>query len=541
MAKKIILLVTIWCVMLNLVDISYALSPPNVDSVEISGERSIKMQVGDTITLEATAISNGVDYAYMTWITDADGIVEINGEYDKKLLPPVGTVDITALNTGVVEVIVCANLEATAPEVGINEWSDATDKITVTVYENVTFPQKYEVWNNGEYTGISLLLAYDVSNIKPVLYINIKDISKLGLNVEDFVGGIIVSNNIKKSKVMFDSEVLNIDSYSFQTPIISTTKEHFLMLDIIGKCFSDGYSGSRVDDVWRIYLTVDSVSGNNVPAISVQSTVFNFEHSIYTIQLKNTSYNEADNVNIYTGYYSKDGTLLDLKTSNIYNLKAKDELTTFMPISKFFNTAAKCKIMLWNDNLQPIGEVVTIKDFVYDKNIAVPENKEIIFSDVPTNHKYYEAIYIMHNQKLNAGMFNGYEDGTYKPDDYMLKSEFAHSLVTMLGMQVRNMNIDCNLKDVPISHWCKNAIGFLVSNNIMDTENKYFYPNNEITLNEVLTVCLRVLGESEVEIDTIMPLANQHNLLTNVNTDELKITRGNFTQIAYNFMNEYCK
>lgn len=541
MTKKIILFATILCVILNLMGTSYALSPPNVESVEISGERTIKMNVGDTITLEATAVPSGLDYAYMTWITDVDGIVQINGDYDKKLSPPVGTIDITALNVGVVEVIVCANLEAYPPELGIDEWSDATDRITITVCEEVSSPQKYELWNNGECTEVSLLKYY-VSNLNPILYINIKDISRLGLNVEDTEGGIIISNDVKKAKVIFDAEVLNLDSYSFENPVINTSKEHFLMLDIIGKCFSDEYRGSRVDDVWRIYLSVGLDSGyNKPPSISVQSTVFNFDYNVYTIQLKNISYSGADVVNIYTAYYSQDGTLLDLKTSKIYNLKAKDELITFMPISDFFNQSAKCKIMLWNEKMQPIGEGVTIKDFVYDKNITVSENKEIIFTDISANHKYYEAIYIMHNQDLNAGMFNGYEDGTYRPDEYMLKSEFAHSLVAMLGIQVRNINVDCNLKDVQSSHWCKSAIGYLVSNNIMDAKNEYFYPNNEITLNEVLTVFLRILGEKNITTDTIIMLANQHNLLTNVNTEELEITRGNYTQIAYNFMNEYCK
>ncbi len=537
---------TVFIIMITIVlnlfgNISYALTPPNVDSVKISSENTIKMNIGDTITLEATAIPNGVDYAYMTWITDVDGIVEINGEYDKKLSPAIGTVDITALTAGVVQVIVCANLEAYPPDVDIDEWSDATDRITITVCENVSLPQKYELWNNGEYAEVSLLKSYG-SNLNPTLYINIKDISKLGLNVEEIEGGIIISNNIKKAKVMFDAEVLNLDAYSFETPILSTSKEHFLLLDIIGKCFSDGYSGSRVDDVWRIYLSVGLASGyNKPPSISVQSTVFNFDYNVYTIQLKNISYSEANIVNIYNAYYSKDGTLLDLKVGKVYNLKAKDELVTFMPISDFFNSSATCKIMLWNDKMQPIGEGVTIKDFVYDKNITVPENKEIIFNDIPANHKYYEAIYIMHNQDLKAGMFNGYEDGTYRPDDYMLKSEFAHSIVKMIGIQLEKINVDYTLKDVSSSHWCKTAIGFLVSNNIMDAENEYFYPNNEITLNEVLTAFLRILGEKNITTDKIMMLANQHNLLTNVNTEELEITRGNYTQIAYNFMNEYCE
>ncbi len=536
MVKRIILFTILCFFVLNFICTSYALSPPYISSVQIADEDLIEMKVGDTLTLEATAITHGVNYAYLAWGTDIDGIVAIRA-YDEKVSPPTGTVTITALNAGVVEIIVGANLESYAPEYDVELWADVTDRIKITVFEDTIFPKKYEIWNNGEYSGISSLLTYyNPDN----LYINVKDISKLGLLVEDIKGGIIVSNDIKKVKVMYDAEVLELDSYKFETPVISLSDEHFLMLDIIGKCFSDTYRGTRVDDVWRIYLEVNSVSATKLPSIEVQSTVFNFDYGFYTIQLKNNSNYEADSVNIYTAYYSKNGTLLDTTISNIYTMKAKDELVTFIPISHFIKTAAKCKIMIWNDEMQSIGKVVSIKNLVYDKTITVPDNKEIIFADVPTDYKYYDAIYVM-SQQFDIGSFNGYEGGTYRPYAYMLKSEFAYSLTKMLGMQVQGINVDCNLKDVPASHWCKNAIGFLVSNKIMEADNKYFYPNDEITLDEVLTALVKVLGESEVSGDTVMTLADQYNLLTNVATEELKITRGNFTQIAYNFMNEYCK
>ena len=231
---------------------------------------------------------------------------------------------------------------------------------------------------------------------------------------------------------------------------------------------------------------------------------------------------------------------MDVTISEVYNLNAKDELTTLIPVSEYFTVASKCKIMLWDDALQPVGEITVVKNYSYDTNVTIPEPKEMIFSDIPTNHKYYDAIYVM-NKQGNIGLFHGYEDGTYRPDASMLKSEFAYSLAKMLGIQVDTVKVDCNLKDLPASHWCKNAIGFLVSNHIMDADNKYFYHNDEITLNEVLLAFLRAFGEEKVEPDTIMTLANQHKLLTNANRNEHIITRGNFAQIAYNFMNEYSK
>ena len=46
---------------------AYALEPPSMYSVKISGEKTVTMEVGDTLTLTAEAVSCGFDCAYYYW------------------------------------------------------------------------------------------------------------------------------------------------------------------------------------------------------------------------------------------------------------------------------------------------------------------------------------------------------------------------------------------------------------------------------------------------------------------------------------------
>lgn len=57
-------------------------------------------------------------------------------------------------------------------------------------------------------------------------------------------------------------------------------------------------------------------------------------------------------------------------------------------------------------------------------NIQYKEVKCMKFKDVPTNHWAYEAI----NKLAELGIVNGYEDGSFKPDEAVTRAELATML-----------------------------------------------------------------------------------------------------------------
>ncbi len=59
------------------------------------------------------------------------------------------------------------------------------------------------------------------------------------------------------------------------------------------------------------------------------------------------------------------------------------------------------------------------------------------FSDVPPSHRNYEAV----SSLAQAGVVNGYEDGTFRPDEPVLRAQFAKMVVNLLGLPVSEADV----------------------------------------------------------------------------------------------------
>ena len=84
---------------------------------------------------------------------------------------------------------------------------------------------------------------------------------------------------------------------------------------------------------------------------------------------------------------------------------------------------------------------------------------EMPFSDVSTDGPVAKAII----EVTNAGLFNGYEDGTFKPDKSMIRSEGATVINKLLKRVPDTTTISTSdqvrfFPDVPKTHWAYNQI-----------------------------------------------------------------------------------
>src|SRR5690606_13766736 len=80
-----------------------------------------------------------------------------------------------------------------------------------------------------------------------------------------------------------------------------------------------------------------------------------------------------------------------------------------------------------------------------DKNVYINNG---IFIDVSTNHWANEAIESMSNR----GIINGYEDGSFKPEAYLSREEFAKLITLTFGMEIEDVDIP-TFSDVDKSSW----------------------------------------------------------------------------------------
>jgi len=65
------------------------------------------------------------------------------------------------------------------------------------------------------------------------------------------------------------------------------------------------------------------------------------------------------------------------------------------------------------------------------------------FSDVPVDHPYYDAIEGM----AAANVINGFPGGTFRPDDLVIRQQFAKMIVLALGLPVSEQDV-CTFPDV---------------------------------------------------------------------------------------------
>ncbi len=120
-----------------------------------------------------------------------------------------------------------------------------------------------------------------------------------------------------------------------------------------------------------------------------------------------------------------------------------------------------------------------------------------IFWDVDPDSTYRKAIVRLSRNNI----FNGYEDGSFRPEDFLTRAEFC-----VLATRIMNAdNIDLyefSCKDVSASHWGSKYIGYCVSMGIFELQDEKFRPDTPILNIEVVSALLKMLRYSDISSET---------------------------------------
>ena len=422
--------------------------------------------------------------------------------------------------------------------------------ISLLLCFGVSAQNSYEVYNYGEFTGITDVIMSESEKE----YIQIKDLPKLNMEYEYLLeGGFRITDGKTTAEIYYNKD-LEINKYSFANPLITVNGDmDYLLLDIIGKCFSNDYRGSLRDDTWKIYLEVgDGISSVPEPmpyvkGLEIDGILYDYVNNLYIVRIKCENNCQYNDVQIFLGLYDSNNRLIDACLKNRYIVeRTETEFTVVIPLKESVAKADSVKLMMWSDGGFPQMKSFTIKDLEFDRTMSVPIEKEQIFSDVGTDDRYYDAIYIMNKQFGEDIIFAGYDDGTFKGEEKITRAMYAYAISKLLGMNFSKVFIEAEypFRDMPKSEWCYREAGFAVANGFMYCENDEFLPDKNVTSNEVLFGFLAALGENVSHGDKVAKLAFERNLLENVNLEDIlgsKVSKKAFIQIAYNFMMEYTK
>lgn len=127
-------------------------------------------------------------------------------------------------------------------------------------------------------------------------------------------------------------------------------------------------------------------------------------------------------------------------------------------------------------------------------SLLVPAVSAEGFSDVTAEHRYYEAITYL----ASKGIINGFEDGTFKPEDQVTRAQFAKIMAYALG----NADITTTeqiFTDVAVDHWAAGNIAAMVSRGIVNgMGDGTFAPESPVLYEQAVKMAVCALGYEQI-------------------------------------------
>lgn len=152
------------------------------------------------------------------------------------------------------------------------------------------------------------------------------------------------------------------------------------------------------------------------------------------------------------------------------------------------------------DNTITRAEVATILSMLDD---SYDENERYESASADVNPDAWYANYV--NFASSRGYMSGYEDGTYRPDNTITRAEFASMVSRYIGIDpIDGENRFADIDSVP---WCSQQINALSEAGIVSGyEDGLFKPSNYVTRAESASIINRALGKEIPEnvLDRIM-------------------------------------
>lgn len=160
------------------------------------------------------------------------------------------------------------------------------------------------------------------------------------------------------------------------------------------------------------------------------------------------------------------------------------------------------------ENTESTGESVPGSS---EAETDAPETVYADFSDVSDNDWFCSDVRTL----AGMGVVNGYEDGTFKPEDNVTRAEFLKLLVSLLYGDSLFVTYDYMFEDVPPTEWYSTYIATAAVYGIIDlTEyGTHFEPDSPITRREVAKLIVNALSVEAGSFETPYADTADHNII----------------------------
>lgn len=124
------------------------------------------------------------------------------------------------------------------------------------------------------------------------------------------------------------------------------------------------------------------------------------------------------------------------------------------------------------------------------------EEETYSFDDVPEEHWASEAIV----ELCEKGILNGYEDGSFRPDEFVSREQFVKMFVT--AFELYSDNGVANFEDVKVDRWSYNYILTAASAGIVNGVNsKEFMPENKVSRQDAAVMLDRLCKKIGINLE----------------------------------------
>ncbi len=165
------------------------------------------------------------------------------------------------------------------------------------------------------------------------------------------------------------------------------------------------------------------------------------------------------------------------------------------------------------------------------------------FPDLSRTHKNYTAVSTL----VEKGVIAGYEDGLFKPDREITRTEFCALMSRILGYDKETYVMEeIPFTDVAEGYWGEAYIAFCYNRGIINgMGNNEFWPASMVTLEQAtkMAVCAMGLEEAALEITAdkwylgYAAVADDNNLFYKINIKYgTPAIRGDIAQLMYNMV-----
>lgn len=155
-------------------------------------------------------------------------------------------------------------------------------------------------------------------------------------------------------------------------------------------------------------------------------------------------------------------------------------------------------------------------------------NFSYAYTDLEESHWAYKYIQML----TDEGVVVGYPDGTFHPNEYVTRAEFASMAIKGLKMQNYNVKEVIEFDDIPLDYWAYDQIQRAAYFDLIDSKTKKFNPEGTVTRAHAMSLVVNALTTEDLSDKKAREILKKNYLDYYTISDAYIITAGKATLLG---------